>query len=317
MIEKKMKVILLKPRLDVTFGKGEVPAKISPLQPIRKYWRDFIDQTSEIYTKKKYQVEVIEKPLWQFTVEFVDGLDANIIYIPHHDKMTFPCKSKNKKFYYYMQMVFPWLFQVDEIGWCAGASVWPIKPIKKYEKRIFNKLQKHNKSGKSKFPQPPIKNYSFGKDFIFFPCQIPHDRTITLHSQVTVEQALLKTIEISKKLNIPLLVKPHPANLNSMLPLLDIVKKNIKENVYWIHEMNINELLNSALAVFTVNSGVGMEAILHNKPVYTFGRAEYASVAHFLDSTNINWIERDKYIKDYPAFMHAYISNMVEVPGRY
>jgi len=310
-------VIILKPRLDVSFKRSPVPLSRFPLEPIRKYWSDFIELTKVKYEENGSIVEIIEKPLWQFTKKFVNELDADIVYIPHNDKVTFPCKHKNKKIFYYMQMVFPWMFQVDSEGWCAGASVWPIKPKEYFDEKAFNNLKQYNLTGKSKFSQPRIKQYQFGKDFIFFPCQIPHDLTIKLHSQISVEKALIQTIKISKYLKIPLIVKPHPLNPDSMRPLFEIVKKHKNEEIYWIDDININELLNATKAVFTINSGVGMEAILYNKPVFTFGKAEYAAVSIFIDRINIDWVNREKYIKDYPAFIDAYVSNMVEVPDRY
>ena len=47
-----------------------------------------------------------------------------------------------------------------------------------------------------------------------------------------------------------------------------------------ISDASIHQLIEPALAVFTVNSGVGSEALLHLKPVYLFGRADYRHVCH-------------------------------------
>jgi len=47
-----------------------------------------------------------------------------------------------------------------------------------------------------------------------------------------------------------------------------------------ISDASIHQLIEPALAVLTVNSGVGSEALLHLKPVYLFGRADYRHVCH-------------------------------------
>jgi hypothetical protein len=47
---------------------------------------------------------------------------------------------------------------------------------------------------------------------------------------------------------------------------------------------SIHQILSGATAVFTVNSGVGSEAMLHKVPIYCFGGADYAPVAHSLRS---------------------------------
>lgn len=51
-----------------------------------------------------------------------------------------------------------------------------------------------------------------------------------------------------------------------------------------ISQGSIHQLLSGASAVFTVNSGVGSEAIIHEKPLYCFGKADYAPVAHQIRS---------------------------------
>ena len=47
---------------------------------------------------------------------------------------------------------------------------------------------------------------------------------------------------------------------------------------HWVDDMSIHQLIDNAKVVVTVNSGVGLEAILHGKSVFTFGRADYDTV---------------------------------------
>lgn len=51
-----------------------------------------------------------------------------------------------------------------------------------------------------------------------------------------------------------------------------------------VSDASIHEILSGAAAVFTVNSGVGSEAMFHAKPIYCFGRSDYAFVAHQITS---------------------------------
>ena len=303
-------VVILKPRLDVTFKKGAVPDKKGPIQPVRQHWANFVKVKVKEHKKKGDKVQIIEKPLWQFTPEFVNEINSDSVYVPHHEEKTFLCDTRSKQVLYYMQMVFPWMFQVDPKGWCADASVWPIQPAEKTNGRIFEALRKNALSGNSKFDQPEMQKLNLPEKFVFFPCQIPHDQTIKLHSDISVPEALEKTIEIAISLKMPLIVKPHPQNKVAMQPLLEIVKKHHAKGIYWVDGINVHQLLSACEAVFTVNSGVGMEALLHWKPVYTFGRADYASVSHDMSKGCFNWEDREKYIEKIPAFFEAYVSNM-------
>ena len=68
--------------------------------------------------------------------------------------------------------------------------------------------------------------------------------------------------------------------------------------------------------MFTVNSGVGLEGILHEKPVFCYGKSDYASVSHKIssyESINQSWRQKDKYISQYPAFINSYYNQMVSV----
>ena len=309
------KIIILKPRLDVPFKNlGKISQKRGPIIPIRKYWENFVNIIKTRHLNKNDFVEIIEKPLWQFNKDYVLKLNFDTIYIPHNCIYSFDTKKEISNALYYMQMVFPWLFQVDQLGWCANASVWPIQPKKSKKNSIFLSYQNLLLQGKSKFEQPKRQTINFKKKYVLFPCQIPHDQTIKLHSDVSVAQGLLKTIEISKFLKMQLIVKPHPVNMISMEPLAKIVAEAVKKgnDILWGAGVNIHDLLEKCEAVFTINSGVGMEAILHKKPVFCYGKSDYASVSHFIDK-EFYWEKRFEHISKYPAFFDSYVNQMIDV----
>lgn len=54
---------------------------------------------------------------------------------------------------------------------------------------------------------------------------------------------------------------------------------------HWVgaNQCSIHFLLKNCEAVFTVNSGTGMEALLYDKPVYTFGEVDYEAVSHHVE----------------------------------
>ena len=308
-------IIILKPRLDIPFKNiGEIPNKRGKIIPIRIYYEKFVNFISLKHLRNKDKVDIIEKPLWQFNRDLVLKLHFDKIYVPHHCLETFDKEQEIQNIYYYMQMVFPWLFQIDKLGWCAGASVWPIEPLKKTDGKLFSLYQKLLSEGKSKFDQPKRQKINFVKKYLLFPCQIPHDQTIKLHSNISVAQGLINTIQIARALKLQLVVKPHPANMDSMEPLAKIVANYINKghDILWGRDVNIHDLLEKCEAVFTINSGVGMEALLHKKPVFCFGKADYAAVSHFIKN-EINWEKRYDYISKYPAFLDSYVKNMIDV----
>jgi len=283
------KVIILFPRLDVTFKEGSVPEDRGAIPPIRIHWQNFKDKLLQHHMLKAGdKVSVIEKPLWQFTPKFVESLDADIVYIPHKSTDTFPVSGKKVR--YYMQSVFPFQFYIDSKGFAGGASRYPFDFDRDREippGSFYAQMQARALTGESKFAQPPMGKITVESDgpYVLFPCQIPHDETIKYHSDISVLDALMATCEATKKLNMPLVVKGHPVNPGSMAPLYQAVKQY--DDVHWVDDVSIHDLIPKAHAVVVVNSGTGMEAMLHKRPVITFGRCEYDCVSNKATADNI------------------------------
>lgn len=287
-----MKVAILFPRLDVTFKEGHVPEQRGPIPPIRIHWQNMGNRLLNHHRMKGDHVEFIEKPLWQFKPEFVESLDADIVYIPHKSTDTFPVRGKEVR--YYMQTVFPFQFYIDSKGFAGGASFYPFEFDKTREAQpggFYTQMQIRAATGESKFEQPAKKNISLPPDFVLYLCQIPHDETIKYHSDVTVEQALEATCKATKELNVPLYVKGHPVNPMSMVNLMSIATKY--DHTRWLEDVSIHDLIPHARAVVVVNSGTGMETLLHKRPIVTFGRCEYDCVSNKATTDNIVDILRD------------------------
>ena len=145
--------------------------------------------------------------------------------------------------------------------------------------------------GESKFAQPASQKLDLPKDFVFFPCQIPHDETIKYHSDVSVLDALMATCKATQTLNIKLIVKGHPVNPASMAPLYQAAMQY--NHVTWVTDVSIHDIIPHARAVVVVNSGTGMETLLHKRPVVTFGRCEYDCVSNRATTDNIVDILKD------------------------
>ena len=278
-----MNITVLFPRLDVMFKKGPVPEQRGSIPPIRLHWQQFAQTLINHHRLKGDRVEMIEEPLWKFTPEFAESLDADIIYVPHRERHAFPVNNKEAR--YYMQTVFPWQFYIDSKGYAGGASCYPFKYDSSAENDFYDKMCARAVLGESKFEQPAKKAFDTASEFILFACQIPHDETIKHHSDYNVEQALEATCKATAELNIPLYVKPHPVNPASQMPLLFIANKY--KHVRWIEGVNIHDIMSKAKAVVVVNSGTGMEALLHRRPVITFGRCEYDCVTNQATTVNI------------------------------
>lgn len=272
---------ILKPRLDITFKPGPVPGERGPLPPIRTYWQKFVDRVQE-----KIHCDVIEEPLWNFTDDYVSLLtDYSTVFIPHRHRHEFPKSSKIKNLNFYMQTVFPHLFSVDPVGWGNTASCFPIGNEKKFEthKGFFENLQSRIEKNESKFEQPD-RDYKWNYvNYWLFACQIPHDLSIQHHSRIKVEEALQLTIDLARLASQKsVIVKGHPVNPGSMNRVIEICNKN-SDICQYVEHVSIHDAIANCDKFFTVNSGTGIEAMLHLKPIFIYGFSEYMNFVGNLD----------------------------------
>lgn len=326
-----MQVDIYMPRLDITFKKGPIPKERGTIPEIREHWKKFCFLLRLTYIENGHNARLIEVPLWQITQDLVrkTSVNADIIFIPHKMRLNWFLDHRVR---YYMQMVLPNIFSIDEQGWCASAKVWPITINHLSDDSIFCKLNARIKNNISKFKQPALNNKAIPERFILFPCQIPHDETIKYHSDIGVEQALEALIHgVIKKSSLTLIIKGHPANQQAMATLKKIylyykdkLDFSYSSRLLWIDNISIHQLLSRCLAVATVNSGVGLEAILHGRYVATFGDADYASISYkliyggnvenaseavcaWLSSIDTSSID-ENYLEKCQKFMHSWYS---------
>jgi capsular polysaccharide export protein len=109
--------------------------------------------------------------------------------------------------------------------------------------------------------------------FVFLPLQVSGDTQIKLNSDVDNLAAIRRAWEISRKEGLDLVVKPHPAERDGNA-LLAIMRARRDFN-YHLTQCGTNALLAKASVVVTINSTVGLEALVHKKRIVTLGRAIY------------------------------------------
>ena len=314
-----MNILVLKPWLGVPFKRLQPALGINRednLPPIRQHWQDFIWKLIDYLKDTEHNVKILDGPLWTFTPELIDQYGPDLVFIPHKNQDQFKYKGNAR---YYMQTVFPWLFTVNRTGWGGTSTDYPWKPEGEFDETVFNKLASRIMSNESKFDQPEQSDkVELPEDFIFFPGQIPHDETIEYHSDVTVEETLDKLSLWCHQHKVPLVVKGHPVNPGSMASL----KTVLHPDTLWVDNVSIHDLLSKCFCVYTVNSGAGFEALLHKKPVVTFGQAEYdcVTIKGDINSLDTAWnnvhyepIYHENVVKFFDSFIKNYCVDSTDI----
>jgi hypothetical protein len=113
--------------------------------------------------------------------------------------------------------------------------------------------------------------------YVFVALQIPFDRV-----QVLARLPMLDMLDIVMRRfagsEYRVVVKRHPLCRDTNVAAT--LAKLSADGSILLRNESIHSLIAEADAVIVVNSSVGSEAALHLKPIYTFGGAEYAPIAH-------------------------------------
>lgn len=284
----KAPVAIILPRLDLPWKPVDVATPVPRVKDdvvaLRLYWKQFAVLLANALEKMDVRVQVHELPASLITPEHIDSLGHSLVFVPHRCVLDFG-KTRTSVLFF-MQEFFRWVFVVDPMGWSASSSAYPfdIKSMRLKRKGVFQEYRRRLAAGEltSKFNQLSRRSrwslmwsreIPIGK-YVFFPLQIPTDQAIRYFSDYSEEEVVAAVIQWSKQSGVPVVFKPHPVSQKAMAEFEQQVRA---AGCYW-STAHVHDLTAHAAAVFTINSGVGFEALFHLKPVVTFGRAEYDCV---------------------------------------
>ena len=205
------------------------------------------------------------------------------------------------------------LFTIDTQGWGYDHSrraEFPPHLIDLDTARTFCQEKSENLlvSGISKIDQPTETDVTPAR-FILVPVQTPRDYTIKHHSPITVRYFVDSVQAWAVETENHVCFKLHPHNTLDM----DIINaiQHAADNSRYVHLVNgnIHELIKRSQGLFVINSGTGFEALIHGKPVATFGNCDY-NVATF--NSDIRRIDEARnflysYTKEYREIAYKYV----------
>ncbi|MEC9798624.1 capsular biosynthesis protein, partial [Escherichia marmotae] len=147
-------------------------------------------------------------------------------------------------------------------------------------------------------------------DYVFIPMQVTTDAVASL-SYIDGFNLLKSVSEYYFNTSTKVVVKRHPY-CNS-IEVEKLINELEKDGRIIISNSSVHHLIKGAKAVITVNSGVGLEAIIHNKPVIITGKSDYyyaataiakneqelKDIISNLESLNINEVLRESFLAYY------------------
>jgi hypothetical protein len=200
---------------------------------------------------------------------------------------------------FYKQMHLPDLFTIDSLGWGADHSKMQEPPdLTGIEgtlaERFVGSLRlKFLETGTSKLPQPGRKaSVSFPDDYIFVPLQTPRDYVQVHHAPFPVLSFVHLVASWANEAKQRIVFKLHPGlycTSDCDNEIINAVNHYAGASDYIdCLNVNVHDLIIGSRGVFTINSGVGFESLIHGKPVVTFGNCDYKWVTFRADADCLN-----------------------------
>jgi capsular polysaccharide export protein len=116
------------------------------------------------------------------------------------------------------------------------------------------------------------------RSYVFLPLQVSSDTQIKLHSDVDNLQAVNIAAEYAVNKGLSLFVKLHPAE-NDTKHIAEILRLRDRHGFELVTSPT-TDIIKHAQAVITINSTVGLEALLYEKRVISLGRCFYKDFDH-------------------------------------
>ena len=187
----------------------------------------------------------------------------------------------------------------------------------KYSGKIEARKYKNKKTPKSKFSLP--------NKYLLVPFQKDRDSQILdnsnwIKSMSQLFTVLVDALELSARDDLHLVFREHPSAKTKYSALHKLAAKHPR--VCFDQQSDLTEIITNAEAVVTINSTVGLEALLLDTKVITLGEAFYnitplvLRAASTLDlATQINSVSRFVLDQNLLQQFVAYLEHQYVVPG--
>lgn len=259
------------PSVFFTEPKEEKPSYVT----VRNFFRNIY-----AYILKRDDIIIIPRHQWNWRK--CDLLDENHYSISYHTH-----EEMNPKRLHIQESTLANRCSMDNMGFAGYSSLSNGINFEEKAKIECNLISEVNRQALyyienniSKYKQLD-EDLDISNEYVFIPMQVTTDIVAALAYIDSI--TLLNTVaNYFCNSDIKVVVKRHP--YCKSLEVERLISELSSSNKIIVTEASVHNLIKNAKAVLTVNSGVGLESIIHNKPVIATGKSEYsyatAAIAH-------------------------------------
>jgi len=244
------------------------------------YWNAMYQVVCDVYSND-YDIEIFEvTPTTQGITDLTQHILVNQhtfeLFLAHH--LTSPALPKTIT---YKSVYYPNQFYFGSGGYSCFSDIChkPLMSGKILRESVYNDFyEQHIKpclsDTKYKEKNTAPLEAAIPNDFIFVALQVEDDTVMTRRFMSTTVM-IRRAIDAARMLGIATVIKIHPGTDKqhvSRTAIAALVKSN---SDVFVSTADVRLLLDKAIAVCVMNSGVGFEALCRLKPVFTFAQSDY------------------------------------------
>ena len=219
---------------------------------------------------------------------------------------------------------FPGFFYFDRAGYSGWAALATLPdaqieaeiaaiPDLEAEAYFQSLVSRFITARKSKYTQTEVGCVPLPPRYVFIPMQLLDDH-VTQLTDWDIFDLIRTVLQLLEGTDVSLVVKRHPKCMHWRVDAF-LAEMAAHPRVLLV-DAPIHDLIESSIAVCTVNSGVGAEALLMCKPVFTASPTDYGFLAHdirsvkssteFITLTEVE-VDRVKYAKFMTYYCRDYL----------
>lgn len=242
--------------------------------------RDFYVNVMGALLKSHTSINVTEAP-WGSDFSARQAPDNGVLF-------SFHSVGEAKNVWRLKEAPIPPLYAIDRLGHSGWSEIANSSELQLTAKKfniykansiIKNYKEKFLKTRESKYHQNNFTE-DLPNEYVFIPLQVQSD-PVAKFAYIDAILLLKTAAKFALQNEIHVVVKRHP--YCDSLAIEAFTTREQKNNSFFhVSQGNIHTIIENCLSVVTVNSGVGLEALIHGKPVYSCGLSEWFPASHQL-----------------------------------
>ncbi|CAL4869160.1 hypothetical protein MMA231_03451 (plasmid) [Asticcacaulis sp. MM231] len=270
--------------------------------------KEFAVYMVNCFERRGIRMEISELPNWQITAEYLNGKSGDFAVVAQGTDtqlagLAIPVINCHHDY-------LPWLVRLDSEG--INLPSYPVSIAVDYHGKYKTFVRSQKKLGIGEFTKlAATEGTSASETYdIGFLLQDDTSKNVRTHSHIDQVDAIAAVAAFARKKGLRVLLINPRSNIG---PFID----NLSDETVFVTSAPMQKVLPNCKLLVTVNSGAVFEAMLYNKPIFTFGAASYDCVTCHVspETLDVMW---ERCISDagadgvtYEGFFNWYCENRV------